>query len=79
MDTSTVGSALGMGETRGTPISRDVDKASMSDEIRRGPLRGGVIDITTTGRRTGVSRRIEVRLHEIDGQLYLSGEPGKRN
>jgi deazaflavin-dependent oxidoreductase (nitroreductase family) len=51
----------------------------MSDEIRRELLRGGVIDITTTGGRTGESRRIEVRLHEIDGQLYFSGPPGKRN
>ena len=51
----------------------------MSGEIRRELLRGGVIDMTTTGRRTGEARRIEVRLHEIDGQLYLSGQPGKRN
>jgi hypothetical protein len=56
-----------------------MDEASMSDEIRRELLRGGVIGITTTGRGTGESRRIEVRLHEIDGQLYLTGEPGKRN
>ena len=79
MDTSTVGSGLGMGETRWAPISRDMDEASMSDEIRQVLLRGGVIDITTTARRNGEVRRIEVRLHEIDGQLYLSGQPEKRN
>jgi len=79
VDTSTVGSGLGMGETRWTPISRDMDEASMSDEIRWELLRGGVIGITTTDRGTWESRRIEVRPHEIDGQLYLSGEPGKRN
>jgi deazaflavin-dependent oxidoreductase (nitroreductase family) len=51
----------------------------MSDEIRQELLKGGVIDITSKGRRTGEQRRIEVRLHNVDGQLYLSGAPGKRN
>ena len=52
----------------------------MSEEIRQALLRGDVIDITTTGRRTGEARRIEVRLHNVDGQLYISGStPGKRS
>lgn len=51
----------------------------MSDEIRDALLRGGVIDITTTGRKTGEARRIEIRLHNIDGQLYLTGQPGPRS
>ncbi len=52
----------------------------MSDDIRAELLKGGVIDITTTGRRTGEARRIEVRLHAVDDQLYLSGgSPGKRS
>jgi deazaflavin-dependent oxidoreductase (nitroreductase family) len=51
----------------------------MSDDIRAELLKGGVIDITTTGRRTGEARRIEVRLHNVDDQLYLSGGPGKRS
>jgi deazaflavin-dependent oxidoreductase (nitroreductase family) len=33
-------------------------------------------DITTTGRKTGLSRRIEIYFHHFDGQLYLTGRPG---
>lgn len=38
-----------------------------------GPM--GVIDMTTTGRRTGEPRRIEIVYHVIEGRLYLSGQP----
>jgi len=34
-----------------------------------------VIDMTTTGRRTGQPRRIEIFLHDKDGQLFISGMP----
>jgi len=34
-----------------------------------------VIDLTTTGRRSGRPRRIEIFLHENDGQLFISGMP----
>jgi deazaflavin-dependent oxidoreductase (nitroreductase family) len=34
------------------------------------------IDLTTTGRRTGEARRIEIMLHSIDGRLLISGHPG---
>ena len=34
-----------------------------------------VIDMTTTGRRTGQPRRIEIVLHNFGGRLYLSGTP----
>lgn len=37
--------------------------------------RGGLIDITTTGRRTGRSRRVEIVFHNIDGRLFISGMP----
>ena len=36
------------------------------------------IDITTTGRRTGATRRIEIAIHPIDGRLYISGMPSRR-
>src|SRR5262245_35646689 len=36
------------------------------------------IDITTTGRRTGRPRRIEIAIHPIDGRLYISGLPWRR-
>ena len=34
-----------------------------------------VIDMTTTGRTSGKPRRIEIVLHNIDGRLYISGQP----
>ena len=37
--------------------------------------RSQLIDMTTTGRKTGQPRRIEIGLHSIDGRLYISGMP----
>jgi len=34
-----------------------------------------VIDLTTTGRRTGHPRTVEIFLHEDDGLLFISGMP----
>jgi deazaflavin-dependent oxidoreductase (nitroreductase family) len=36
------------------------------------------IDITTTGRQTGEARRIEIAIHNIDGRLFISGQPSPR-
>jgi len=38
--------------------------------------RGGTIDITTIGRRTGLPRRIEIWFHNLDGEIYITGRPG---
>jgi deazaflavin-dependent oxidoreductase (nitroreductase family) len=46
-----------------------------TDAIRRFLARGGLIDITTTGRRTGRPRRLEIVFHNIDGRLVISGQP----
>jgi deazaflavin-dependent oxidoreductase (nitroreductase family) len=37
--------------------------------------RGGLIDITTTGRRSGSPRRIEIVFHNIDGRIVITGMP----
>src|SRR4051794_8192389 len=37
--------------------------------------RGQTIDITTTGRRSGKPRRIEIVFHNIEGRIYISGIP----
>jgi deazaflavin-dependent oxidoreductase (nitroreductase family) len=34
-----------------------------------------VIDLTTTGRKSGEARRIEIFLHNLDGKLVISGMP----
>ncbi len=40
--------------------------------------RGGVVDITTTGRKTGAPRRIEIYFHHFDGDYYITGRPGHK-
>lgn len=37
-----------------------------------------VVDITTTGRKSGQARRLEIVLHNIGGRLYISGQPSRR-
>ncbi len=37
--------------------------------------RSQVIDMTTTGRRSGEARRIEIFLHSLDGRLVITGIP----
>ncbi|MDQ6721015.1 MAG: nitroreductase/quinone reductase family protein [Candidatus Dormibacteraeota bacterium] len=36
-----------------------------------------VVDISTTGRKSGQERRIEIVMHNIDGRLYISGQPSR--
>ncbi|HEU4572499.1 MAG TPA: nitroreductase/quinone reductase family protein [Candidatus Limnocylindrales bacterium] len=50
----------------------------MDDLVREALERPQVIDITTTGRRTGLARRIELVDHVIDGRIYISGRPSPR-
>ena len=47
----------------------------MDDNARRALRHGHTIDITTTGRRSGRPRRIEIVFHVIDGRIYVSGSP----
>lgn len=37
--------------------------------------RSQLIDLTTTGRKTGEPRRIEIFLHNLGGRLVISGMP----
>jgi deazaflavin-dependent oxidoreductase (nitroreductase family) len=50
----------------------------MDDAIRTALSSGGTIDITTTGRKTGEARRIEIVFHRIDGRMWISGIPSPR-
>ena len=47
----------------------------MDDGVHAALFRSQIIDLTTTGRRTGRRRRIEIFLHEKDGVLFISGMP----
>lgn len=50
----------------------------IDERVRRALSRGHTVDITTTGRRSGEPRRIEVVFHSFDGRLYISGMPRKQ-
>ena len=45
------------------------------EAIRRVLRHGHTIDITTTGRKSGEPRRIEIVFHSFDGRLYIRGMP----
>jgi deazaflavin-dependent oxidoreductase (nitroreductase family) len=47
-------------------------------QIRAALGGGGTIDITTTGRKSGQPRRIEIVFFNVDGRIYISGTPGTR-
>lgn len=49
----------------------------MSDETATALAQDRVIDITTTGRRSGEPRRIEIWYHRVDGRYYITGTPGR--
>jgi len=51
----------------------------MDNQIQHALETDGLIDITTLGRKTGKPHRIEIGLHNLDGVLYISGRPGKRD
>jgi len=37
------------------------------------------VDITTTGRQTGLPRRIEIWMLDVDGRFFITGTPGRRD
>lgn len=49
----------------------DVVSAELADDP--------TIDITTTGRRTGQPRRIEIWMLDVDGRYFITGTPGRRD
>ncbi len=50
----------------------------MDEAVKRALSHGQTIDITTTGRRSGLPRRIEIVFHNFDGRIYISGLPSRR-
>jgi deazaflavin-dependent oxidoreductase (nitroreductase family) len=47
----------------------------MDEQVQRALEHDHLIDITTGGRKTGQPRRIEIRFHNIEGRLYITGRP----
>ncbi len=52
--------------------------AVTKEAIEAALQRGHTIDITTTGRRSGKPRRLEIVFHNIDGRIFISGTPYPR-
>jgi deazaflavin-dependent oxidoreductase (nitroreductase family) len=50
-----------------------------SDRIEHALRSDQTIDITTTGRKSGRPRRIEIWFHNLDGRVFITGLPGKRD
>jgi len=51
---------------------------ALPPEIEDALAHDRLVDITTTGRRSGRPRRIEIWFHRLDGRIYLCGLPGPR-
>lgn len=51
----------------------------MDDQVKKALERDRTIDIITRGRKTGQSHRTEIWFHNIEGQLYITGTPGRRD
>ena len=50
----------------------------MDANITKALEKGGVVDITTTGRASGLPRRIEIFFHQLDGDYFITGRPGRK-
>jgi deazaflavin-dependent oxidoreductase (nitroreductase family) len=51
----------------------------VDEPVRQALERDRTIDITTLGRRSRRPRRIEIWFYKVDGTVYLSGRPGRRD
>src|SRR5919202_6205489 len=52
---------------------------SMDERIGAALATDRTIDITTIGRKSGQPHRLEMAFHNLDGQIYITGTPGKRD
>ena len=50
-----------------------------AERVRNALAKDRTIDITTTGRTSGLPRRIETWFYRVDDQIYLTGSPGRRD
>jgi deazaflavin-dependent oxidoreductase (nitroreductase family) len=62
-------------QTLAAQVVEVVNEATLSPDITKALDRGGVIDITTSGAKSGKARRIEIVFHNIDGKIFISGLP----
>jgi deazaflavin-dependent oxidoreductase (nitroreductase family) len=51
----------------------------MDDRVQDALARDRTIDITTRGRKSGQLHRTELWFYQIEGHLYITGAPGRRD
>jgi deazaflavin-dependent oxidoreductase (nitroreductase family) len=51
----------------------------MDEQVRAALAHDLTVDITTTGRKSGAPRRLEIWLLEVDGRYFITGTPGPRS
>jgi hypothetical protein len=56
-----------------------VSYAAVVDLVRVELADDPTVDITTTGRQTGLPRRIEIWMLDVDGRFFITGTPGQRD
>jgi hypothetical protein len=50
----------------------------MDKEVKQALTTDRLVDISTTGRKTGNPHRIDILFHFFDERIYLSGMPGEK-
>ena len=53
----------------------EIASTGVNNDVSEALHRSQLIDLTTTGRRSGLPRRIEIFLHDEDGVLFITGMP----
>jgi deazaflavin-dependent oxidoreductase (nitroreductase family) len=61
-----------------TALATATARSTLPGEVQAALSRGGLVEITTTGRRTGRPRRIPIVFHVIGGRIVISGMPSRR-
>ncbi len=51
----------------------------MEARIEQALAEDRIIDITTIGRKSGAPSRKEMWFHNLDGDIYITGQPGRRD
>ena len=51
----------------------------MTNEVAAALESDRTIDITTIGRTSGQPRRVEIWFHNLEGRIYITGTPGRRD
>jgi deazaflavin-dependent oxidoreductase (nitroreductase family) len=55
----------------------DEREQDMTEEVEEALASDQVIDITTTGRKSGEQRRIEIWFHRLNDRYYITGTPNR--